>query len=186
MTPQDIAGDPEIESVRATPLGRYVIDRCTLDADCWLWSCSVNNYGYAQMNTGRFGRGMAHRLLFEDRLGRPLDSSRERLVNRCGNRRCCNPEHWRIVSPGRVIASQYRDGARGGPERLRASAHRSHLGRATSDQVGPARAAKARELRAQGLSNAAIAQQLGVSRATASKLASGRAWAPLGMFSGLL
>lgn len=175
MTPDEFESDPAIMVVRSTEFGRWLIDRCRLDGDCWRWLGSVNNYGYPQINTGRFGRGQPVRMLVEQQRGDPLNRSRERLRNTCGMRACCNPAHWQVVPPGRVIAEQYRQGLRGSPARLYASAIKAHAHRAAS--VGShARAAEARALRAAGRTSREIAAHFGISVTTAKRWASGQAW----------
>jgi hypothetical protein len=184
MTPADIGDDAAILSVRELPLGRYVIDRCELDGDCWRWLDSVNNYGYPQTNTSRFGKGMPHRMLVALLRQQPIDGRRERLQNVCGMRRCCNPAHWRVVSVGKVISDQYRLRQRGSQERLRVAALRAHTGR--QQRVGSfEKAAEARAMRAAGATGSQIAKHFGVSKNTALRWADGRAWAPASPFGGL-
>ncbi len=184
MSPADIAGDPDILAVRATEFGRWVLDRCALDGDCWRWKSSTNNYGYPQINTVRFGRGMPHRMLFEQVLGEVLDPKTQRLQNRCGCRACCNPKHWRAVPAGQVIADQYRKKQRGSKERLRLAALKAHSAR--TQRVGSMeKAAQARELRAAGVPTREIAQRFGISLTSAKKWAGGKAWRPATPFSGL-
>ncbi len=184
MTPDDFLDEPEILAIRALEFGRWVTDRCALVGDCWLWRCSVNNYGYAQMNTARYGRGMPHRMLFEQLRGEPLNAKSQRLQNRCGSRHCCNPKHWHVVAAGKVIADQYRKHQRGSAERIRASALRAHSARAS--RVGSfEKAAQARDMRAAGSTSQQIALHFGISKTTAKRWASGRAWAPPSMFAGL-
>lgn len=184
MTPADFLDDPDILAVRATDFGRWVIDRCDLVGDCWLWTCSVNNYGYAQINTVRFGRGMPHRMLFEQVQGDVIDAKTHRLQNKCGSRNCCNPAHWKCVPAGKVIADQYRKHQRGSAERLRVSALRAHSKRAS--RVGDfEKAAEARAMRAAGKNSEQIAAHFGISKTTAKRWASGKAWAPPSVFAGL-
>jgi len=172
MTPDEIALDPIAAAVRQTALGRYVTDRCRLEGDCWIWTGATNGDGYAQMNTGRFGKALAHKALYETVRG-PLAAGK-RLANTCGVRACCNPEHWAPKSPGRIIAEQYRSGARAG-ERLYYACLKGHMRRRRC--VGSfERAEQARQLRDAGLNYQQIGAALGVSEVTAKRWVSGRSW----------
>lgn len=57
---------------------------------CWLWSGSVNQYGYGHLSVnGRLVQ--AHRFSFELSNG-PIQDGAE-LLHSCDTRRCCNPRH---------------------------------------------------------------------------------------------
>lgn len=60
---------------------------------CWLWTASLNKYGYGQFGLDRKRRSVrAHRLAFFLYYGAdpyPCD-----ILHRCDNRACCYPEHF--------------------------------------------------------------------------------------------
>lgn len=59
---------------------------------CWVWTASVNNWGYP-----RFGDGYAHRLVAQESIGRPLERL-ERPDHLCRVRHCVNPAHIEVVT----------------------------------------------------------------------------------------
>jgi hypothetical protein len=184
MTPADIALDPIAAAVRALPIGRYVTDRCTPDGDCWRFVGSSNGHGYAQINRPKdFGRGLAHTMLWTAVNG-PL--GRRRLANTCGLRACCNPEHWRAMTPGQVISRQYASGERGSADRQYQAALKGHAARRVGRMPGsPQAVATAIDMREAGLTDAQIAEAMGVSQRTANYWARGLSWRKPSPFSGL-
>jgi hypothetical protein len=170
-------------AVREHQFGHYVLDRCRMDGECWMWTLGSNNTGYAIFNTGRFGEGLVHRHLFSLVYPNRL-RNKWRLRNTCNRRLCVNPAHWKAMSPSEFLRDQYRSGARAG-ERLYRSALKGHTKRAKA--IGSfERAAEARQLRNDGLTVSQIAERMNISRATASRWSGGRSWRQVTPFSGLL
>jgi hypothetical protein len=64
-----------------------------MTGDCWVWSASLNRYGYGQFRIG--GREtspvMAHRHAYELLVG-PIPP-RQQIDHLCRNRACVNPAH---------------------------------------------------------------------------------------------
>lgn len=65
--------------------------------DCWVWTGSFNSHGY-----GRYGRRMAHRVVYEMRRG-PVRKDLH-LDHLCRNTACVNPNHLEPVKPSVNIA----------------------------------------------------------------------------------
>ncbi len=65
------------------------------DTGCWVWTASLNSYGYGQfaINLRPY---RAHRLAYEHWVG-PIPDEPE-LDHLCRNRACCNPEHLEAVT----------------------------------------------------------------------------------------
>jgi hypothetical protein len=66
---------------------------------CWLWTASLNGYGYGQFTARTFnGRPHmpAHRFAYELLVG-PIPEGLD-LDHLCRNRRCVNPEHLEPVT----------------------------------------------------------------------------------------
>ncbi|RRD03205.1 HNH endonuclease [Arachnia propionica] len=87
--------------------------RCHRDGGdgCWVWQGAVNNKGYGTTTRprtpgqkGRSGRVYAHRLAWEESSG-PIP---EGLVvdHICHNRRCINPLHLRLATPGQNLENR--------------------------------------------------------------------------------
>ena len=63
--------------------------------DCWVWTGSVNNRGYGQMQVmGK--RKLTHRLAYEEFVGAIPDGAT--IDHLCRYRRCFNPDHLDAVS----------------------------------------------------------------------------------------
>lgn len=157
-------------------LGEYVLSRCVECGDCLLWTGALNGSGYPEMNTGRFGKGRPVQRLWIATYG-TYDTRRKRIINTCGERRCCVLAHWRLVTAGEVIRRQYAQRRRGSPEMVYRAGLKGALKR-TDLPGSPERAAEARQLRAQGLTVVQIAAKLGISKPTAQRWAAGTAYRP--------
>ena len=60
--------------------------------ECWLWTRSLNKYGYGQINSGGRGRPIvAHRVSWEIHFG-PIPDGLF-VLHHCDNTPCDNPSH---------------------------------------------------------------------------------------------
>jgi hypothetical protein len=72
-------------------------------AGCWWWRGKINNNGYGILPVGRRTLGeartvMAHRFAYEDLVALIPDGMV--IDHLCKNRRCVNPDHVEVVTPG--------------------------------------------------------------------------------------
>jgi hypothetical protein len=73
----------------------YLSARVEPEGDCWLWTRSLNNRGYGQVQLADH-RGLAHRFSYEyHRAEIPAGLHLDHL---CRNRRCINPWHLEPVT----------------------------------------------------------------------------------------
>lgn len=147
-----------------------VRDRCKDDGGCWVWQQYViPNTGLPQANIN--GRATMVRRFVMDFVGR-LEPDLP-VMDKCGNRRCCNPAHLFMGSYSEALKRAFASG-RGpnkGTQARRESAIR--LGFATLDMN------KAREIRrkvTEGLSIKQLAQEFGVHRGTIRAVVQNRSW----------
>lgn len=80
------------ETLRGDAAGiEYLKQRIAVEPStgCWLWQKSVGGPGYGQV-FWRGKVGTAHRLSYSLYHG---DPGKLHVLHRCGNRRCCNPDH---------------------------------------------------------------------------------------------
>lgn len=73
----------------------YILGRINHQANgCWLWSLTVNSWGYGRIGKTILGERAAHRLAYRAFVG-PIPEGLRVLHNCPGgdNSRCCNPEH---------------------------------------------------------------------------------------------
>jgi hypothetical protein len=184
----NLSDDQLLERVRALEFGRYVLDRCKIVGDCiddcWLWKLGTTGEGYPATNTWTHGAGMPHRMLFEQLRGEPLDGRRQKLTNRCGNRLCCNPTHYELISARQLLVEQFRTGRR--PSAMnRMAAIKGHMRR--RGRKGSFEAAEqARQMLADGVSRKEIAAKFGISETTVCRWIAGISWRRARLFDGLV
>lgn len=85
---------------RPGPKSRPLLDRLwekvriLSENECWLYLGGTNKNGYGQIGGGRRSkeRGYVHKLVLEQKLGRPLRPGLE-ACHTCHVRACCNPNH---------------------------------------------------------------------------------------------
>lgn len=82
-------------SWNSTTLHKRVI--AGADTDCWSWRGSKNQYGniFGAYKNGKPQMTQANRLLWMEQTG--LDAKDRAIMLNCGNRHCCNPQHFQAV-----------------------------------------------------------------------------------------
>jgi hypothetical protein len=152
---------------------KTIKDRCREDGDCWVWTqaCTARA-GHPQASIdgkgGQLVRRHAVRLS-----GRPLRSG-WRVVDTCGNVRCCNPEHLKQTTPGVVLKRTYDNGSR--------STHGEYIAR--RDQAIQQGMAKLnmgivrviRQRLTAGETVAGLAREYGIGEPAMRDIKHGRAW----------
>jgi len=94
---------------------KTVHDRCEEVGDCWIWQQACVN-DRPQASIGGKGGQMVRRYAFCFAHSMDLAQIRGLVVtSACGENRCCNPEHLRLVTHGQVLKRSWattRDRAR--------------------------------------------------------------------------
>lgn len=130
---------------------------------CWPWKLSHNRDGYGQIKVGGAywtASRLAHVLATGDDLKGQL------VCHHCDNPSCCNPSH--------LYAGSKSDNERDKVARGRhnpTKGEKNHFAKLTAEKVE-----HIRHLFAQGKSNTAIGQLLGVHHSTISKIRTGASW----------
>lgn len=146
------------------------VDRSAGPDACWEWTASTNSHGYGQMMfadaQGRHLR-TAHRLAYELDAG-PIPDGMH-VLHRCDNRPCCNPAHLFLGTNADNVADMVAKGRHSPGRSAGEDNYRSVLTEST-----------VRELRARfaegGITQRALAKEIGVSAATVSHAITGRNW----------
>ena len=112
-------------NVRAAGPWEYFVRkvRIGLPSQCWEWQGSVGNNGYGNWSYSAFGGKRvrtAHRASFALFNG---CEARGTVNHRCGNKRCCNPDHLYDGSQKQNVADAKRHGTFSPPPRLIGEAH---------------------------------------------------------------
>lgn len=129
-------------------------------AGCWLWTGALHTTGYGVLGRGRRGEGLvrAHRLAWELVFG-PVPAGLL-VCHECDVRACCNPGH--------LFLGTYVDNMQDMSAKDRASKPAAKL--------RPRDILKIRELKKQGMTNAAIADRFDIKPRQVRKIASRSQW----------
>lgn len=119
---------------------RYLAEDRGHETPCWVWQLSLTNKGYGAIGGGREGHQLAHRFYYEQA---------NELDHLCRVPACVNPAHLEPVTH----VENCRRGPGGRPRTI------------TDEQT-----ARMRALEATGVTRSDIATELGVSRASVTRL----------------
>lgn len=137
--------------------------------ECWPWLGSVGTWGYGcfWMDGKTINASRAAYILL---IGPIADD--QVACHSCDNPICCNPKHLWAGSQGDNVRDCNAKGrAKGTFCGLTGAAHPRHVAKLTEEQVS-----WARRLYADGISQTAIAKQLGVNSGTISRAVRGHTW----------
>lgn len=148
--------------VKATGPWEYFVRKVRIGTpdQCWEWMDSCGTPGYGNWGYSQFGgkrSRTAHRATYELFFG---DAGDLQVNHRCGNRRCCNPDH--------LYAGNQRQNWEDAVEHQTASTPPNFYGKEARNQYGysPLDENKVREIRRRrenGERGAALAREFGVS-----------------------
>lgn len=142
--------------------------RTVEEGECALWTGFADNGAPQVFIDGKYQ--MVRRVLWEAERG-PIPKGMHPRCN-CGEVRCINLEHIRLRSTRQIAKEAAKTGAWSSLlRRAKIAAARRKTSKLTQADVDRIRAAD---------NGAAIARELGVSKALANKIRRGVAWAPLG------
>lgn len=165
----------EQTQLEARLLANRRIADCGYLTSCWVWTRSCRKKGYGQTSIDKGHRNVAvHRVAAWLWLGFDLASSLK-VLHRCDNPPCFNPEHLFIGTNADNTADMVAKGrARNNPHR--GEAHASHV--LTEDQVREIRARTDAVGHARGIYST-LAREYGVSHVLVSRIARRLNWAHL-------
>lgn len=141
---------------------------------CWEWQGSCGGPGYGNWSYSSFGGKRvrsAHRATYELFFGAP---GKAQVNHRCGNRKCCNPDHLYAGTQFQNYLDMLDHGTHTPPPQLLGSAKRNQFGASQLDE------SKVREIRrraATGERHKVLASDYGVSVDVVHKVAVRKNWA---------
>ena len=161
--------------VRAAGPWEYFVRKVRIGApdQCWEWIGSVGGPGYGNWSHSQFGGKVvrtAHRaayeLFFED-------AGELQVNHRCGNRRCCNPDH--------LYAGTQRQNWEDSVEHQTASTPPNFYGKEVRNQYGHSfldedKVREIRRRRENGERGADLAREFGVSQSVICSVYKRRSW----------
>lgn len=146
------------------------------EAGCWIWMGAVIRWGYGAIGSGRRGQKMlkAHRAAWEIYRG-PIPSGML-VLHRCDVPQCVNPHHLFLGDALTNSRDMIRKGRSSRGEKHSAIMRSRNLAgeRAGNAKLTNAAAAEIRSLRAQGMTQRALAEQFKVCQATVSLIVNGK------------
>jgi hypothetical protein len=150
-----------------------VLNNYTVVGECWEWKSSLDSRGYGRVwFDGKVQK--AHRVVYELVNG-PIPEGEGYhgtcVCHKCDNRKCVNPDHLFLGSNADNVRDMKSKG-RGVTPKLKGEAH--GCAKLTADQVR-----EIRRLRAEGLTQQAIADRFGIGQPLVSRIVNGKCWAHL-------
>ena len=160
---------------------KYVRDRSTEDADCWLWRQACTSNGTPTMHRPEnTRRTIAVRRFLAVAMGRNIAG--KVATNTCCNSRCVAPHHLLITDRSTLgkMTHQHSGYASMPARRAKiAATQRRRAGKLTPEQ--------AREIRTGTEPLRDVAARMGIAQATAQRIRTGQAWREYGSpFAGLM
>lgn len=160
---------------------KYVRDRSTEDADCWLWRQGCTSNGTPTMHQPHDSRRtIAVRRFLAAALGK--DIAGKVVTNTCCDPRCVAPHHILVTDRSTLgkMAHQHSGYASQPARRAKiAATQRRRAGKLTPEQANEIRTGTER-LRD-------VAERMGIAYATAHRIRTGKAWREYGSpFAGLM
>lgn len=161
------------------PTIEWVKARCREDCDCWLWKLSLSPQGLPRFSTRNSKRSnQVRRVVWAAAKGQ-IPAKRVVTVT-CPNKTCLNPEHLALTTKAAVIRRTS----------AQANVKAKKVAAGLKSRTGPVAKLdmdKARYIRTTDKTLTAVAGELGVSIALASKVRRGEAWKETGNpFAGLM
>lgn len=137
------------------------------DDDCWIWAGSfhhgVPSYGKGSKNARR----IAYEAFTGTKLGRKV------VTFQCGDSRCINPEHTKVVTRAGLLKESRKRGSMVFGAEWRAKVT---VGRRRNSELTMERVREMRQAKEAGELGVSIADRFGVSRPQTYKILSGECW----------
>jgi hypothetical protein len=156
--------------LRRETVERRLLDKRSIEGDCWIWTGTVNSRGYGECAnpatpSGLNPRGRVHRVAAWLWLDFDL-ASQLHILHRCDHPLCFNPEHLFVGTASDNMRDMAAKGRHRGP---RGETH--HKAKLTADQVR-----EVRRLRSEGLTYQRIGDAFGVTKQQVGNIVGGSQW----------
>jgi hypothetical protein len=149
--------------------------RCQVRGECWVWPGSVTRHGAPRWNAAQGLEVRVHRQAWAMSRG-PIPRGHV-LVNTCGEPRCCRSAHYECIPKAEQMRRELAAGRGAQGALLGLAVSRSWRRRAdlkmSLERAAAMRARREQEPRPTLL---ALAQEFGVSKATAALVVRGQRW----------